>query len=182
MKWYKRDPHRWFEGTRELAWEERGVYADMVDIALARDGRLPNDDRFLCVAIGGNVRSIRRIKSALIAKRKVRIERRPEGEFLVPNGVEYTREEAYQFDQTFGKLQSNRRKKGIKNNGPRDHSTTQIVEEEPIRGSSSTIWGDKEKSSTPETLEQRRKRVQRELETMSDEEITKWNEKQTTSQ
>src|SRR4051812_37288464 len=73
IKWYKRDPEAALTGMMSLTLEERGAYNTVLDLIYARDGRLPDDDRFLAGWMRCDIRVWRRLKSRLIQLDKIRI-------------------------------------------------------------------------------------------------------------
>lgn len=56
-----------------LTLEERGAYADVIDLYIARDGDLPNDDRRFSYDLACDQRVWRRIKKVLIDAGKIEI-------------------------------------------------------------------------------------------------------------
>lgn len=95
MKWYKRDPNRWFTGTRNvLTMEEKGFYADLIEGYIDRDGDLPNDEIVLARLCGCRTNLVRRLLFQLFQKQKLRVNATGN---LVPNGVEATMTEAKKF-------------------------------------------------------------------------------------
>lgn len=73
IKWYKRDPEKALSGMMGLSLDERGAYNTVLDLIYLRDGKLPDDDRFLAGYMSVDVRVWRRIKARLIQLEKVRI-------------------------------------------------------------------------------------------------------------
>lgn len=122
MKWYKRDPHRYLEGTRELSFEERGFYNCLIELYMARDGHLPDDDLVLARLTGGYWRTIRALKLALFQKRKIV----SDGVLIVPNGSQECLREAAGF------IEKQRRiaKKRWKNNETAD-ATAMPIQPQP---------------------------------------------------
>lgn len=74
IKWYKRDPTAALEGFFELTLEERGAYGTILDLIYAKDGNLPDDDKFVAGWMRVDVRVWRRLKQRLIDLGKLRIE------------------------------------------------------------------------------------------------------------
>ena len=74
LKWYKRDPDAALTGFFELTLEERGAYGTVLDLIYARDGNLPDDDKFIAGFLRSDVRVWRRIKKVLLARGKITIE------------------------------------------------------------------------------------------------------------
>jgi uncharacterized protein YdaU (DUF1376 family) len=73
IKWYKRDPERALNGMMSLTLDERGAYNTVLDLLYFRDGKLPDDDRFLAGYMGVDVRVWRRIKTRLIGLGKLSV-------------------------------------------------------------------------------------------------------------
>ena len=73
IKWYKRDPDAALSGMMELNLEERGAYNTVLDLIYARDGNLPDDDRFIAGWCRVDVRVWRRIKGRLVDSGKLRV-------------------------------------------------------------------------------------------------------------
>lgn len=66
IKWYKRDPDQALKGMFGLSLEERGAYNTVLDLIYLRDGKLPDDDRFISGYMSVDVRVWRRIKKRLM--------------------------------------------------------------------------------------------------------------------
>jgi len=73
IKWYKRDPEKALNGMMGLSLDERGAYNTVLDLIYHRDGKLPDDDRFLAGYMGVDVRVWRRIKARLIGLEKLSV-------------------------------------------------------------------------------------------------------------
>lgn len=74
IKWYKRDPSAALNGMMELSLEERGAYNTVLDLIYSRDGKLPDDDRFISGWMMVDVRVWKRIKATLISRKKLYVE------------------------------------------------------------------------------------------------------------
>jgi len=74
IKWYKRNPDAALSGMMELTLEERGAYNTVLDLIYARDGNLPDDDRFIAGWLRVDIRVWKRIKITLIERKKLFIE------------------------------------------------------------------------------------------------------------
>lgn len=73
-QWYRRYPRDWFEGTRVLTPEARGIYADIIDLLHIHDGRLPYDEIELkAKLVIREVRTLRRIFDELVRWGKLAI-------------------------------------------------------------------------------------------------------------
>lgn len=66
ITWYKRYPEDALAGMMGLSLEERGAYNSVLDLIYTRDGRLPDDDRFIAGWLGCDVRVWKRIKTRLV--------------------------------------------------------------------------------------------------------------------
>ena len=66
IHWYKRDPVAWLHGTRKLTLEERGAYADVIELIMSHDGRLEDDDEHIAGWLRCHLRKWRTIRSRLI--------------------------------------------------------------------------------------------------------------------
>ena len=73
LKWYKRDPDAALSGMMGLTLEERGAYNTVLDLIYTRDGKLPDDERFVSGWLGVDVRVWRRIKTRLIDLEKLSV-------------------------------------------------------------------------------------------------------------
>ncbi len=87
-KHYMRHPDDIISATRSLTLEQRGVYSDLIDLYIARDGDLPDDDQRRVRDLACDMRVYRRIKGELIAVGKVEIA----GGMIVPTGGRSTLE------------------------------------------------------------------------------------------
>lgn len=74
IHWYKRDPVAWLQGTRKLTPEQRGFYADIIELIMAHDGELEDDDKDVAAWIRCTVGKWRKIKAQLIEAGKISIE------------------------------------------------------------------------------------------------------------
>lgn len=73
IKWYKRNPEQALNGMMGLSLDERGAYNTVLDLIYHRDGKLPDDDRFLAGYMSVDVRVWRRIKTRLIGLGKLSV-------------------------------------------------------------------------------------------------------------
>lgn len=69
--WYKHYPRDYIEGTRRLTLEERGAYADIIDLLYIHGGKLPDDQKWMGCAMHISTRKWRAIRDALIAHKKI---------------------------------------------------------------------------------------------------------------
>lgn len=71
ITWYKRYPEDALSGMMGLSLEERGAYNSVLDLIYTRDGKLPDDDRFIAGWLGCDVRVWKRIRGRLIDLEKL---------------------------------------------------------------------------------------------------------------
>lgn len=71
--WFKMYPQDYMDGTSALTWEEKGVYGDILALIYIHDGPLPDDDRWMAHALHGDLRAWRRVKAALVNKKKIKV-------------------------------------------------------------------------------------------------------------
>lgn len=72
--YYKRYPRDFFEGTIGLPFEVKAAYGLLIDLIFIRDGRLPDDARFIAGHLGLSVRKWNTIRQALIDAGKIRVD------------------------------------------------------------------------------------------------------------
>lgn len=73
IKWYKRDPVAYLHGTRKLSLEERGAYADVIELIYSHDGKLDDDDEHIAGWLRCHLRKWRTIKARLIKLDKIAV-------------------------------------------------------------------------------------------------------------
>lgn len=71
LPYYKRFPRDFLEGTIGLSFEVKGAYAIVLDLIYMRDGRLPDDARYIAGQLGCSVRKWSAIRAALISAGKI---------------------------------------------------------------------------------------------------------------
>ena len=69
--WYKRNARDFYEGTRRLTLEQRGAYADLIDLIYIHDGEVPDDEDWIAHALYISRRKWRPIRAALIDAGKI---------------------------------------------------------------------------------------------------------------
>ncbi|MFC7378251.1 DUF1376 domain-containing protein [Brevundimonas sp. GCM10030266] len=74
LPYYKRFPRDFLEGTIGLSFETKGAYAIVLDLIYMRDGRLPDDARYIAGQLGCSVRKWTAIRAELIAAGKLAAE------------------------------------------------------------------------------------------------------------
>lgn len=73
LPYYKRFPRDFLEGTIGLSFEVKGAYAIVLDLIYMRDGRLPDDARFIAGQLGCSVRKWTAIRDELISRDKLQV-------------------------------------------------------------------------------------------------------------
>lgn len=73
LPYYKRFPRDFLEGTIGLSFEVKGAYAIVLDLIYMRDGRLPDDARYIAGQLGCSVRKWTAILAELVAAGKLRV-------------------------------------------------------------------------------------------------------------
>lgn len=74
LPYYKRFPRDFLDGTIGLSFEVKGAYAIVLDLIYMRDGRLPDDARYIAGQLGCSVRKWNSIREELLARRKLKVE------------------------------------------------------------------------------------------------------------
>lgn len=74
LPYYKRFPRDFLEGSIGMSLETKGAYAIVLDLIYMRDGRLPDDARFIAGQLGCSVRKWSAIREELIARGKLKVE------------------------------------------------------------------------------------------------------------
>lgn len=72
--YYKRFPRDFFEGTIGMPFEVKAAYGLLIDLIFIRDGRLPDDARFIAGHLGLSVRKWNVIRQALVDAGKIRVD------------------------------------------------------------------------------------------------------------
>lgn len=73
LPYYKRFPRDFLEGTIGLSFETKGAYAIVLDLIYMRDGRLPDDARYIAGQLGCSVRKWTAILADLVAAGKLHV-------------------------------------------------------------------------------------------------------------
>lgn len=120
VHWYKRDPDAALAGMIGLTMEERGAYNTVIDLLYARNGDVPNDDRYMARAQQCNPQMWRRVRDSLITKGKIWVT--TDGK-LGANRVETTLKEAEKFSQSQS-LKAKKRWKSTNGPMPRGNAST----------------------------------------------------------
>jgi uncharacterized protein YdaU (DUF1376 family) len=74
LNWHKRNHDKALAGMFELTLEERGAYNTVLDLLYARNGAVPDDDRFLAGWMRTSTRVWRRIRKRLLDLGKLYVE------------------------------------------------------------------------------------------------------------
>lgn len=73
MKFYKRDPRAFVEGTVGLSFEAKGAYAILLDLIYIYDGRLPDDAKYIAGVLNCSVRLWKTLRITLWKAGKIHI-------------------------------------------------------------------------------------------------------------
>lgn len=73
LPYYKRFPRDFLDGTIGLALETKGAYAIILDLIYMKDGRLPDDARYIAGHLGCSVRKWTTIRDDLIEAGKIQV-------------------------------------------------------------------------------------------------------------
>lgn len=109
MKWYKRDPVAFLEGTAELNEQQGWAYTVLIELLYARDGDVSDD--LVITRLRWNPRTWRMVKAQLIERKKVWVT--DDGK-LMAKRVEWTLNEA----RTWAERQPKRSRIGVENRRP----------------------------------------------------------------
>lgn len=71
LPYYKRFPRDFLEATIGLSFEVKGAFAIVLDLIYMRDGRLPDDARYIAGQLGCSVRKWTAIRAELVAAGKL---------------------------------------------------------------------------------------------------------------
>lgn len=128
IKWYKRYPVDWLHGTRKLSLEERGAYADVIELIYSHDGNLEDDDEDIAGWLRCHLRKWRTIKARLIKMEKISVV----NGFLVNNRCTSESVKALRLIQTCSKAGEKsgeiRRAKSLESNGYNEQMFTKTNE------------------------------------------------------
>lgn len=76
LPYYKRFPRDFLDGTIGLPLETKGAYAIILDLIYMKDGRLPDDARYIAGHLGCSVRKWTAIRDDLIVAGKIQVQDR----------------------------------------------------------------------------------------------------------
>ena len=124
LPYYPRYPRDFIEGTIGMPFEQKAAYGLVLDLIYMRNGRLPDDSRYIAGLLGVSVRKWNTLRSALLGRRKLKVI----GEFLTNDRaiIEVKKLRKYQ------EKQSENRAGARKNSGlerPRSNHTDTDTEE-----------------------------------------------------
>lgn len=121
LPYYKRFPRDFMEGTIGLSFEEKGAYGLVLDLIYMRDGRLPDDPRYIAGHLGCSVRKWNTIRAALIQA----------GKLVVRDGVisnsraDYLTEETRKYQEQQAENRSRPKKNNTLAERPSDQSESE---------------------------------------------------------
>lgn len=201
MKWYKRDPDAALNGMRSLSDEQYKAYNIILDLLYSRDGKVPDDGRFMCSHLNWDPRKWRRVRGELLALGKIH----SEGDFLSNSRASYEIPKAQDLMNIGKKLRQIQLEKQRSNasDSARTTTTTTTGGPAPPQAEGGAPLGDCGTSAReaprslasalptgalapsaarspepdkppPEDIAERRRRVQQELAEMTDAEVTEW--------
>lgn len=73
LPYYKRFPRDFLDGTVGMTLEQKGAYGIVIDLIFSRDGKLPDDARYIAGQLGCSVRKWNSIKNFLVEEGKLTI-------------------------------------------------------------------------------------------------------------
>lgn len=126
LPYYKRFPRDFLEGTIGLSFEEKGAYAIVLDLIYMRDGRLPDDARYIAGQLGCSVRKWSSLLAALVAAGKLHVE----NGFISNFRADYLLEETRKYRDKQAEIASLPRKN---NNLPQPETSQSEPEPEEVR-------------------------------------------------
>lgn len=124
LPYYKRFPRDFLEGSIGMGLEVKGAYAIVLDLIYMRDGRLPDDARFIAGQLGCSVRKWTAIREELIARGKLQVH-----EGIISNfRADYLTEESRSYQDKQAEIAGRPRK----NNGLQQPKASQSESEPKI--------------------------------------------------
>jgi uncharacterized protein YdaU (DUF1376 family) len=127
LPYYKRFPRDFLEGTIGLSFEVKGAYAIVLDLIYMRDGRLPDDARFIAGQLGCSVRKWTAIREELIARGKLQVH-----EGMISNfRADYLTEESRKYQDKQAEIAGKPRKNNALPQPQPSQSESEPEEEEP---------------------------------------------------
>ena len=125
LPYYKRFPRDFLEGTIGLSFEVKGAYAIVLDLIYMRDGRLPDDARYIAGQLGCSVRKWTAILAELVEAGKLQVSQ----DGIISNfRSDYLTEESRKYQDKQAEIAGNPRK-----NNPLRQPKPSQSESEPER-------------------------------------------------
>ena len=106
LPYYKRFPRDFLEGTIGLSFEVKGAYAIVLDLIYMRDGRLPDDARYIAGQLGCSVRKWTAILAELVEAGKLQVV----GGIISNFRADYLTEESRKYQDKQAEIAGNPRK------------------------------------------------------------------------
>jgi uncharacterized protein YdaU (DUF1376 family) len=106
LPYYKRFPRDFLEGTIGLSFEVKGAYAIVLDLIYMRDGRLPDDARYISGQLGCSVRKWSAILAELVEAGKLQVV----GGIISNFRADYLTEESRKYQDKQAEIAGNPRK------------------------------------------------------------------------
>jgi uncharacterized protein YdaU (DUF1376 family) len=106
LPYYKRFPRDFLEGTIGLSFEVKGAYAIVLDLIYMRDGRLPDDARYISGQLGCSVRKWTAILAELVQAGKLQVV----GGIISNFRADYLTEESRKYQDKQAEIAGNPRK------------------------------------------------------------------------
>lgn len=106
LPYYKRFPRDFLEGSIGMSLETKGAYAIVLDLIYMRDGRLPDDARFIAGQLGCSVRKWAAIREELIQRGKLTVE----SGFISNFRADYLLEDSRKYQDKQAEIAKNPRK------------------------------------------------------------------------
>lgn len=135
LAYYKRFPRDFLEGTIGMSLEVKGAYAVILDLIYMRDGRLPDDARYISGQLGCSLRKWSTIRDALIAAGKITVS----GGFLSNKRADDLLEDSVKYQE---KQAENRRQANKNRDLPEPRSNQSEQEQEPEERPPSPLTGE----------------------------------------
>jgi uncharacterized protein YdaU (DUF1376 family) len=131
LPYYKRFPRDFLEGTIGLSFEVKGAYAIVLDLIYMRDGRLPDDARYIAGQLGCSVRKWTAILAELVGAGKLQVV----GGIISNFRADYLTEESRSYQDKQREIAGKPRK----NNAQRQPEPSQSEPEPEIREANASL-------------------------------------------
>lgn len=109
LPYYKRFPRDFLEGTIGLSFEVKGAYAIVLDLIYMRDGRLPDDARYIAGQLGCSVRKWTAILAELVKAGKLHVQ----SGVITNFRADYLTEESRKYQDKQAEIAGNPRKNKV---------------------------------------------------------------------